>query len=53
MTDLIARQGDLTIGPGTTVTLHFSIHLANGEEGEVDHRGDNPNKSLLCAVAFQ
>ena len=39
MTDLIARQGDLTIGPGTTVTLHFSIHLANGEEVDTTRRG--------------
>jgi len=36
---LIAREGDLPIGPGTRVTLHFSIHLASGEEVDTTRRG--------------
>ena len=39
MSGLIARQGDLPIGPGTRVTLHFSIHLAGGEEVDTTRRG--------------
>ena len=39
MSGLIARQGDLAIGPGTRVTLHFSIHLASGEEIDTTRRG--------------
>ena len=39
MTDLIARQGHAVIGPGITVTLHFSIHLASGEEVDTTRRG--------------
>lgn len=39
MSELIARQGDLAIGPGTRVTLHFSIHLASGEEIDTTRRG--------------
>jgi len=39
VTKLIARQGDLAIGPGTRVTLHFSIHLASGEEVDTTRRG--------------
>ena len=38
MTSLIARQGP-AIGPGTRVTLHFSIHLASGEEVDTTRRG--------------
>ena len=38
MTRFIARQG-LAIGPGTRVTLHFSIHLASGEEVDTTRRG--------------
>ena len=40
MNGLIARQGDLPIGPGTRVTLHFSIHLAGGEEVDTTRRGE-------------
>ena len=39
MSGLIARQGELTIGPGTRVRLHFSIHLATGEEVDTTRRG--------------
>ena len=39
MSGLIARQGDLAIGPATRVRLHFSIHLANGEEVDTTRRG--------------
>ncbi|MDE0037194.1 MAG: peptidylprolyl isomerase [Gammaproteobacteria bacterium] len=39
MSTLIAREGDLPIGPGTRVTLHFSIHLASGEEVDTTRRG--------------
>ena len=39
MKRLIARQGDLAIGPGTRVTLHFAIHLATGEEIDTTRRG--------------
>ena len=39
MSNLIAREGGLAIGPGTRVTLHFSIHLANGEEIDTTRRG--------------
>ena len=39
MTELIARQSDLAIGPGTEVTLHFSIHLESGEEVDGTRRG--------------
>ena len=40
MSGLIARQGELAIGPGTRVRLHFSIHLANGEEVDTTRRGE-------------
>ncbi len=36
---LIARQGATAIGPGTRVTLHFSIHLESGEEVDTTRRG--------------
>ncbi|MYA16052.1 MAG: peptidylprolyl isomerase [Gammaproteobacteria bacterium] len=39
MSGLIARQGDLAVGPGTRVTPHFSIHLATGEEIDTTRRG--------------
>ena len=39
MSELIARQGDLAIGIGTKVTLHFSIHLPGGEEVDGTRRG--------------
>ena len=39
MSRLIAREGALAIGPGTRVTLHFSIHLASGEEVDTTRRG--------------
>ena len=39
MSRLIARQGDLAIGPGTRVTLHFSLHLASGEEVDTTRQG--------------
>ena len=39
MSRLIARQGSLAIGAGTRVTLHFSIHLASGEEVDTTRRG--------------
>lgn len=39
MSRLIARQGSLAVGPGTRVSLHFSIHLASGEEIDTTRRG--------------
>lgn len=39
MSRIIARQGAPAIGPGTRVTLHFSIHLASGEEVDTTRRG--------------
>lgn len=39
MSGLIARQGGLAIGPGTRVRLHFSLHLASGEEVDTTRRG--------------
>ena len=39
MNTLIAREGDLAIGVGTTVTMHFSIHLETGEEVDTTRRG--------------
>lgn len=39
MSRLIARQGSLGVGPGTRVRLHFSIHLASGEEIDTTRRG--------------
>ena len=39
MSRIIARQGTPPIGPGTRVTLHFSIHLASGEEVDTTRRG--------------
>jgi len=39
MSDLLARQGDIAIGPGTRVTLHFALHLASGEEIDTTRRG--------------
>ncbi len=38
MSRLIAREGGIAIGPGTRVTLHFSIHLASGEEVDTTRR---------------
>lgn len=43
MNRLIAREGrgsadDIAIGPGTRVTLHFSIHLESGEEIDTTRR---------------
>ena len=43
MNRLIAREGrgrdgDIAIGPGTRVTLHFSIHLESGEEVDTTRR---------------
>ena len=43
MSQLIAREGrgpggDIAIGPGTQVTLHFSIHLESGEEVDTTRR---------------
>lgn len=39
MTELIARQGTPAIADGARVTLHFSIHLASGEEVDTTRRG--------------
>ena len=39
MSRYIARQRDLVIGPGMRVSLHFSIHLATGEEVDTTRRG--------------
>ena len=39
MSRLIAREGAVAVGPGTRVTLHFSIHLAGGEEIDTTRRG--------------
>ena len=39
MSGLIVREGDLAVGAGTRVTLHFSIHLASGEEVDTTRRG--------------
>jgi len=36
---LIAREGGTAIGPGTRVTLHFSLHLETGEEVDTTRRG--------------
>ena len=44
MSRLIAREGqgspagDIAIGPGARVTLHFSIHLAAGDEVDTTRR---------------
>lgn len=39
MSGLIARQRGVAIRPGVRVTLHFSIHLASGEEVDTTRRG--------------
>ena len=39
MSDFIAREGAVRIGPGTRVTLHFAIWLASGEEVDTTRRG--------------
>jgi FKBP-type peptidyl-prolyl cis-trans isomerase SlpA len=39
VSDLVARSGELRIGPRTRVTLHFSIFLDSGEEVDTSRRG--------------
>ena len=39
MSDLLARSGELRIGPETRVTLHFAILLESGEEVDTTRRG--------------
>ena len=39
MSGFVARQGAPAVGPATRVTLHFSLHLASGEEIDTTRRG--------------
>lgn len=42
MSDRIAGQNDLAIGPGTRVSLHFSILLADGQEIDGTRKDSDP-----------